>query len=87
MGSVPTIEKICKGDRGLQKNSKLGIKGEKDRRAANADTPDGAILAAQYGAEGIGLCRTERMFNGEDRIQLFVDMIMAKDDSDVAAGT
>ena len=27
-------------------------------------TPDGAILAAQYGAEGIGLCRTERMFNG-----------------------
>ena len=51
---------------------------------ANADTPDGAILAAQYGAEGIGLCRTERMFNGEDRIQLFVDMIMAKDDSERA---
>ena len=33
---------------------------------------------------GIGLCRTERMFNGEDRIQLFVDMIMAKDDSERA---
>ncbi len=45
---------------------------------ANADTPDAARLAREFGAEGIGLCRTERMFNESDRIGLFVDMIMAK---------
>ena len=45
---------------------------------ANADTPEGAKLARQYGAQGIGLCRTERMFNAKDRIGLFVDMIMAQ---------
>lgn len=45
---------------------------------ANADTPDAARLSREFGAEGIGLCRTERMFNESDRIGLFVDMIMAK---------
>ena len=35
-------------------------------------------LARQYGAQGIGLCRTERMFNETDRIGLFVEMIMAQ---------
>lgn len=45
---------------------------------ANADTPEAAKLALQYGARGIGLCRTERMFNAKDRIGLFVEMIMAR---------
>ena len=49
---------------------------------ANADTPLAASTAKKYGAEGIGLCRTERMFNAKDRIGLFVDMIMAKTDSE-----
>ncbi len=44
---------------------------------ANADTPEGARLAASYGAVGIGLCRTERMFNATDRLPLVVDMIIA----------
>jgi len=35
-------------------------------------------LARKFGGQGIGLCRTERMFNGADRIGLFVDMIMAE---------
>ena len=35
---------------------------------ANADTPDDAALARSFGAEGIGLCRTEHMFFGEERI-------------------
>ncbi len=46
---------------------------------ANANTPENAALARKYGAEGIGLCRTERMFNQHDRIKLFVRMIMAED--------
>ncbi len=44
---------------------------------ANADTPDGAKLAASYGAAGIGLCRTERMFNASERLPLVIDMIIA----------
>jgi pyruvate,orthophosphate dikinase len=44
---------------------------------ANADTPAGADKAKDYGAMGIGLCRTERMFNAPDRLPLVVDMILA----------
>ena len=45
---------------------------------ANADTPDAAKKALQYGAMGIGLCRTERMFNGVDRLPIVVEMILAE---------
>ena len=44
---------------------------------ANVDTPENARIAANYGAVGIGLCRTERMFNASDRLPLVVDMIIA----------
>jgi len=43
----------------------------------NADTPDNAEQAAAFGAEGIGLCRTEHMFFGEERIQPMREMIVA----------
>ncbi|CAI8826575.1 pyruvate, phosphate dikinase [Methylocaldum szegediense] len=46
---------------------------------ANVDTPEGAVVAMGYGAMGIGLCRTERMFNAGDRLPVVVDMIMARD--------
>ncbi|MEA1985432.1 MAG: pyruvate, phosphate dikinase [Euryarchaeota archaeon] len=46
---------------------------------ANADTPHDAALARDFGAEGIGLCRTEHMFFGEDRIPAVREMIMAED--------
>lgn len=52
------------------------------RIRANADTPESATLARKYGAEGIGLCRTERMFNQHDRIAIFVRMIMADSDEE-----
>jgi pyruvate,orthophosphate dikinase len=52
------------------------------RIRANADTPESATLARKYGAEGIGLCRTERMFNQHDRIAIFVRMIMAEDEGE-----
>ena len=76
LGEIPSIEPKMTQDfktilEWSQKIKKLGIRG-------NADTPEGAKLARQYGGEGIGLCRTERMFNGRDRIGLFVDMIMAQ---------
>ena len=44
---------------------------------ANADTPEAAAVAVDYGAMGIGLCRTERMFNAQDRLPVVVDMILA----------
>jgi pyruvate,orthophosphate dikinase len=44
---------------------------------ANADTPDMAIKARQHGAKGIGLVRTERMFNEADRLPLMRNMILA----------
>ncbi len=49
---------------------------------ANADTPEAAQKARQYGAMGIGLCRTERMFNATDRLPVMVDMILAKTTED-----
>jgi pyruvate,orthophosphate dikinase len=44
---------------------------------ANVDTPERARMAKTYGATGIGLCRTERMFNASDRLPLVIDMILA----------
>ncbi|MDA4133929.1 MAG: PEP-utilizing enzyme, partial [Thaumarchaeota archaeon] len=44
---------------------------------ANADTPETAANARKMGAEGIGLARTERMFNAEERLPIVVSMIMA----------
>ncbi len=46
---------------------------------ANADTPEDAQRAVKFGAQGIGLCRTERMFNAAERLPLVVEMILAKD--------
>jgi pyruvate,orthophosphate dikinase len=47
---------------------------------ANADTPENARMAREYGAEGIGLCRTERMFNDVDRLPIVQEMILADTD-------
>lgn len=45
---------------------------------ANADTPEDAKKALEFGAAGIGLCRTEHMFFGEDRIRVVQQMILAE---------
>jgi len=47
----------------------------------NADTPKDAKLAREFGAEGIGLCRTEHMFFDKDRIMAVREMILAKDEA------
>jgi len=49
---------------------------------ANADTPAAAKKALEYGAMGIGLCRTERMFNASDRLPIVIDMILANTEED-----
>jgi len=48
---------------------------------ANADTPRDARIARNFGAEGIGLCRTEHMFFEGERIQVMREMIVARDGS------
>jgi pyruvate, orthophosphate dikinase len=52
---------------------KLGVR-------ANADTPNDARVALKFGAEGIGLCRTEHMFFDADRIQAVREMILADEE-------
>ncbi|MGZ4281427.1 MAG: pyruvate, phosphate dikinase [Gaiellaceae bacterium] len=49
---------------------------------ANADTPDDAAKAREFGAEGIGLCRTEHMFMAEDRLPRVREMIMASSEDE-----
>ncbi len=44
---------------------------------ANADTPEDSALARQFGATGIGLCRTEHMFMAQDRLPIVQEMILA----------
>ncbi len=51
---------------------------------ANADTPEDARRARELGARGIGLCRTERMFNAPDRLPLVQRLILAETDQDRA---
>jgi len=52
------------------------------RVRANADTPEDAAKAREFGAEGIGLCRTEHMFMAEDRLPYVREMIMARDEEE-----
>ncbi len=65
--------------------TKLLQKTDKFRRLgvwANADTPEAAAKARGFGAEGIGLCRTERMFNAPDRLPIVREMIMSREVED-----
>jgi pyruvate, orthophosphate dikinase len=58
--------------------------GDEHRRLAvraNADTPEDAAKARDFGAQGIGLCRTEHMFMAEDRLPVVREMILAADES------
>ncbi|RAV15375.1 pyruvate, phosphate dikinase [Paenibacillus contaminans] len=49
---------------------------------ANADNPEDAAKARQFGAEGIGLCRTEHMFMSQDRLPVVQEMILAENETD-----
>jgi pyruvate, orthophosphate dikinase len=77
-GRVPMTEPALSGEFAIligwaDRLRRLGIR-------ANADTPNDARVALKFGAEGIGLCRTEHMFFEEDRIRAVREMILADDE-------
>ncbi len=77
-GRIPMVEPELSGEFGTliawaDAVRKLGVR-------ANADTPNDARVAVKFGAEGIGLCRTEHMFFDEKRIQAVREMILADDE-------
>jgi len=77
LGKVPTVEAQLSGNFGTimkwaDETRKLGVR-------TNADTPHDAQVARNFGAEGIGLCRTEHMFFEGDRIKAMREMILAED--------
>ena len=74
-GEVPTVEVEFTHDMATllawaDQAASLGVR-------ANADTPRDAQRARDWGAQGIGLCRTERMFNQTDRLHVVQEMILA----------
>ena len=76
-GSVPTIEPELSGDFATLMGWADGVR--RLRVRANAETPRDARTALGFGAEGIGLCRTEHMFFDEERIVPVREMILAAD--------
>lgn len=77
IGSLPTIEARFSEDQDVI--TLLGWANDVKRLGvwANADTPEDAQRALDYGAEGIGLCRTEHMFFTDERLPIVQQMIMA----------
>ena len=78
VGKVPMSEPELTGEFATLMQWADGARKMKVR--ANADTPADARTAIKFGAEGIGLCRTEHMFFDEDRIQAMREMILAEDE-------
>ena len=79
LGQVATKAADLSGDFG--KLMELAGKYSVMKVRANADTPKDAAQAFAFGAEGIGLCRTEHMFFEGDRIKAFREMILADDEA------
>ncbi len=77
-GRIATVEPELSGDFG--KLMKLSDKKAKLLVRTNADTPEDAQVARDFGAQGIGLCRTEHMFFGDDKITAMREMILAADE-------
>ncbi|MCD4652016.1 MAG: pyruvate, phosphate dikinase [Candidatus Cloacimonetes bacterium] len=76
-GNVKTVDPQLSGDFG--KLMKLCDKYTKMRVRTNADTPKDSKVAREFGAIGIGLCRTEHMFFASERILAIREMILASD--------
>ena len=77
-GQVPTTEPELDGDFGAIMN--LAAKYTKTLVRTNADSPRDASQARHFGAQGIGLCRTEHMFFEGDRIKAVREMILSSDE-------
>jgi len=79
-GVVPTIEATITAD--FATFMKWADATRKLRVRTNADTPEDSKVAVQFGAEGIGLCRTEHMFFAPERILAVREMIFAENEKD-----
>jgi pyruvate, orthophosphate dikinase len=79
IGQVPAIPPTMTADFATLMNWADKVRKLKIR--TNADTPADAAKAREFGAEGIGLCRTEHMFFGEGRIVAMREMILASDEA------
>ena len=77
LGAIPTIEPALTGEFGTFMEWVDGFRRLQVR--TNADTPHDSTVARNFGAEGIGLCRTEHMFFEEDRIMAVREMILSDD--------
>jgi pyruvate, orthophosphate dikinase len=78
IGEVPLVAPQVNDD--LETILGWGDEHRRLRVRANADTPADAAKAREFGAEGIGLCRTEHMFMAEDRLPVVREMILATDE-------
>ncbi len=78
-GALPRVEPELSAD--FFKIMKWSDKYRKLKVRTNADKPEDAHRAREFGAEGIGLCRTEHMFFEEDRITAMREMILARDEA------
>ncbi|NND31453.1 MAG: pyruvate, phosphate dikinase, partial [Saprospiraceae bacterium] len=76
---IPTVSVQMGG--AFEKLMEIADRKAKLRVLANADTPADASTARKFGAQGIGLCRTEHMFFQEERIDLVREMILSHDES------
>ena len=76
LGEVKTIEPKLDGI--FDRIMKMADRVRRLKVRTNADTPKEALTAKQFGAEGIGLCRTEHMFFGADRIDAVREMIISE---------
>ena len=79
LGQVATKAAELDGD--FRELLNLASKYARLKVRTNADTPRDAMQAMEFGAEGIGLCRTEHMFFEGDRIKAVREMILAKDEA------
>ena len=77
IGKVPTVAPSMTGR--LRHAHAVGRQGRRLKIRTNADSPADATKAREFGAEGIGLCRTEHMFFGKDRIAAVRQMILSHD--------
>ncbi len=78
VGEVPLVPPRVNDD--LETILEWGDEHRRLKVRANADTPDDAAKAREFGAQGIGLCRTEHMFMAQDRLPVVQRMIMAEDE-------
>jgi pyruvate,orthophosphate dikinase len=76
VGEVPLVAPEVNDD--LQTILEWGDEHRTLKVRANADTPEDAAKAREFGAEGIGLCRTEHMFMADDRLPVVRQMILAE---------